>query len=100
MEIFTDEEKESIRKDFTYQDMTRYKRNVDNLENKSHNGGVVTTEHLFTEHALDSTTNALLKNCSTKSIVLAPFNSTRSHLEPMGSVEDGDEPQLPPLEID
>lgn len=30
---------------------------------------------------LDSTQNSLLKNCSTKSVVLAPFNSTKSNIE-------------------
>lgn len=37
---------------------------------------------IFTEHNLDTKTNvsALLKNASTKSIILAPFNSTVSEL--------------------
>jgi hypothetical protein len=54
---------------------------------------VLTTEHLFTEHALDSTTNALLKNCSTKSVVLAPFNSTRTHIDKaeLGNNDNEDE---------
>lgn len=30
----------------------------------------------FTEHGLDSSTTSILKNQSTKSVVLAPFNST------------------------
>ena len=30
---------------------------------------------------LDSTQNSMLKNCTSKSIILAPFNSTRSNLE-------------------
>lgn len=36
---------------------------------------------MFTEHLLDSVANNLLKNCETKSIILAPFNSTRSNLQ-------------------
>ncbi len=29
---------------------------------------------------LDSTQNSMLKNCTSKSIILAPFNSTRSDI--------------------
>lgn len=38
---------------------------------------------MFTEHNLDTKTNfnSLLKNASTKSIILAPFNSTVSDYE-------------------
>ena len=32
--------------------------------------------HAFTEHPLDSTMNSLLRNATTKSVILAPFNST------------------------
>ena len=40
------------------------------------------TEVIFTEHNLDTKTNvgSLLKNASTKSIILAPFNSTVSEI--------------------
>ena len=38
---------------------------------------------LFPEHLLDSNQEQnLVKNNSTKSIILAPFNSTISHLDP------------------
>ena len=30
---------------------------------------------------LDSTQNSLVKNCTSKSIILAPFNSTKSHID-------------------
>jgi hypothetical protein len=63
--------------------MARYKRNqrLKLKDDIKEGGNIVTTEEpLFTEHALDSTTNALMKNCSTKSVVLAPFNSTRTHI--------------------
>jgi hypothetical protein len=33
----------------------------------------------FTLQALDSTKNELIKNASTKSVILAPFNSTKTH---------------------
>jgi hypothetical protein len=36
---------------------------------------------MFTEHMLDSTQNSILKNCETKSVILAPFNSTKSNLQ-------------------
>jgi hypothetical protein len=36
---------------------------------------------MFTEHMLDSTQNTVIKNCQTKSVILAPFNSTRSDLK-------------------
>jgi hypothetical protein len=36
---------------------------------------------MFTEHLLDSTQNSILKNCETKSVILAPFNSTKSNLD-------------------
>lgn len=99
--------------------MSRYRRNhrpkprpdhtTSHPDGCTNNGGVVTTEEpLFTEHALDSTTNALMKNCSTKSVVLAPFNSTRTHIAredaddqdvlPADNSEDRD--SIPPLDID
>ena len=59
----------------------------------------MSTEHFFTEHALDSTQNALLRNCTTKSVVLAPFNSTRSKLGEDILDENGEQ-ILPPLDID
>jgi hypothetical protein len=39
---------------------------------------------MFTEHLLDSTQNSIFKNCETKSVILAPFNSTKSNLNPDG----------------
>lgn len=45
-----------------------------------------------------------MKNCTTKSVILAPFNSTRSHIaleEDENNGDDaGEERPLPPLEID
>ncbi|CDW72434.1 protein kinase domain containing protein [Stylonychia lemnae] len=120
IEIFTQQELETIRKDFTYQDMSRYQRNKllkmkiekQNQENGGANGcgagGIVTTEeNLFTEHALDSTQNVLMRNCTTKSVILAPFNSTRTHLvredlegEELEENLDDSRANIPPLEID
>ena len=49
------------------------------------------TEVIFTEHNLDTKTNmgSMLKNASTKSIILAPFNSTISEVQTMD--EEGKE---------
>ena len=54
------------------------------------------TEVIFTEHNLDTKTNvgSLLKNASTKSIILAPFNSTVSEI----LAEDG-KPYIWPEEV-
>ena len=43
-------------------------------------------EHLLTDPfadqmSLNSTQNSLVKNVSTKSVILAPFNSTRTHID-------------------
>lgn len=60
--MFTDQEKEYIKNEFTYNETERFNRNEDP----------------FTEHMLDSTNNSMLKNNETKSVILAPFNSTKS----------------------
>jgi len=88
--------------------MSRFKRNQQKHAKieEIHKAGerVVTEEPLFTEHALDSTTNALMKNCTTKSVILAPFNSTRTHLvreqEEDQDVLPDEGDNIPPLEID
>lgn len=51
---------------------------------------------VFTEHNLDTKTNnnSLLKNASTKSIILAPFNSTYSDYD-----EDNEKQQDWPDEV-
>lgn len=59
-----------IRKEYTYNDPRRYNRN----ENEE-------PVDCFTEHNLESVYNSL-KNASSKSIILAPFNSTQSKIEP------------------
>ena len=78
LDLFTDSEKEIMRNEFTYNDTRRYNRNEG--------------DELFTEHNLESTQNALLKNVSTKSVILAPFNSTVSHLSQ-------DDPQSEPSPV-
>ena len=54
-----------IKKEYTYNDPSRFNRN----ENEDQ------PADCFTEHNLDSVYNTM-KNCSEKSIILAPFNST------------------------
>ncbi len=65
IELFTDQEKEYISNEFTYNDTDRYNRNETDP---------------FTEHMLDSTNNSMLKNQTSKSVILAPFNSTLSNI--------------------
>ena len=66
--IFTETEKEIIKTEFTYNDTRRLNRNMRNEST------------VFTEHQLDSVHNSLDVNQTTKSVILAPFNSTRSHI--------------------
>jgi serine/threonine protein kinase len=80
MDIFTQKEKDVIHKEYLAKniDRTQQPRKDFNDTNLLHQD----TEVIFTEHNLDTKTNvsALLKNASTKSIILAPFNSTVSDL--------------------
>jgi len=64
LDLFNDQEREMIKKEYTYNDPSRYNRN----ENEE-------PVDCFTEHNIDSVYNTL-KNASEKSIILAPFNST------------------------
>ena len=66
LDLFNDTEREMIKKEYTYNDPSRFNRN----ENED-------PIDCFTEHNIDSVYNTL-KNCSEKSIILAPFNSTQS----------------------
>jgi uridine kinase len=80
VQVFTDQELQMIEKEFTYSDARRYNRNE----------GENIPSDCFTEQALDSTLNSMIKNASSKSIILAPFNSTKSHLSDIktGSFND------------
>jgi len=51
-------------------------------------GEILLSKDMFTEHQLDSTQNSILKNCETKSVILAPFNSTKSNLDQDGECQD------------
>ncbi len=68
LQLFNDQERDMIKKEYTYNDPRRFNRN----ENEE-------PIDCFTEHNLDSVYNSL-KNVTTKSVILAPFNSTQSQL--------------------
>nr|QJD55598.1 snf1-related protein kinase [Euplotes vannus] len=67
LEVFTDIEKEKIKQEFSYGNVRKeYKNNETDVSCD------------FTEHHLETCENDELRNLSTKSIILAPFNSTTS----------------------
>ena len=66
IQLFTDEEREMIKKEYTYNDPSRYNRN----ENEE-------PVDCFTEHGFESEYSTF-KNQTSKSVILAPFNSTMS----------------------
>jgi len=80
LDVFTQKEKDVIHKEYL-------SKNIDRVRAKDRLMGtgqlLDDPEVVFTEHNLDTRTNVgtLLKNASTKSIILAPFNSTVSELE-------------------
>lgn len=99
VELFTEQEKQYIKTEFTYGKSTRLGRNGLGLglmgpetgfQDQLHNsdGETLQSRDLFTEHQLDSTQNSILKNCETKSIILAPFNSTKSNLDQNGNCQN------------
>lgn len=77
--IFNEQEKSQIKKEFTYNEARRIQRKDDELE----------AADCFTELDIDTSRNTELKNVSTKSIILAPFTSTKSHVSTLhDSVKD------------
>ena len=79
IELFNDQEKEKIKKEFYSYDTSRYNRNIDNFQIDNDEASRTHTSDGFTEHQL-STQNSLVRNHSTRSVILAPFNSTISEL--------------------
>lgn len=75
VELFSQQERTYIHHEFTYNETSRLNRN------ELHQQSQQKENHLFPEHLLDSTQNSMLKNCTSKSVILAPFNSTKSHLD-------------------
>lgn len=80
IELFNDQEKEKILRDFTYTNTEKYNRNIDNLNMSRDEMSNSCTSETFTEHHL-STQNSLIRNHSTKSVILAPFNSTITEVD-------------------
>jgi serine/threonine protein kinase len=78
--LFFDQERDYIKHAFTYNDTSRINRNEKvNISDYS----ILNESEIFPEHMLDTNQELLLvKNNTTKSIILAPFNSTISHLDP------------------
>ena len=74
VQLFNEEERELIKKEYTYNDQSRYNRN----ENEE-------PVDCFTEHNFESQYSTL-KNHSSKSVILAPFNSTMSDQD--GTLEE------------
>ena len=65
VEIFSDHEKNKICGEFEYYN-----------QKKEDNHG----DDPFLEQMLVTTQNSVMKNNTTKSVILAPFNSTKSHI--------------------
>lgn len=67
LEMFTEQEKEKLRIEFSYNDNKRLNKNPETDISCD-----------FTEHHLETINDDDLRNLTTKSIILAPFNSTIS----------------------
>ncbi len=79
--LFTEEEKAAIRAEFS--------RTQPRPRNEGLAGNSTTVEsEWFTEHDLEASNNELTRNVSSKSNILAPFNTTFSHPSEEGSVEE------------
>lgn len=78
VELFTQAEKNYIRSEFTYCDKSRYNRNT---AGGGTYAGPDYESDAFVDAMLDTNENSILKNAETKSVILAPFNSTKSHIE-------------------
>ena len=82
IDVFTESEKETIKKELIYANTKRINRNFGKEAPKDF--GQMTDGSdifpFFTEHKLDSTQNTLVRNRTTKSVILAPFNSTLTHV--------------------
>lgn len=70
MDIFNDGEKLIIKKEFIYKE-GEDRAQLDTFVHQSFN---------FTDKNLNSTQHAMLRNFSSKSIILAPFNTTKSDI--------------------
>ena len=83
LDIFTDNEKETIKKELIYANTKRINRNFGKEVQQKDFAHMTDNSDIFpffTEHKLDSTQNSLVRNRTTKSVILAPFNSTLTHM--------------------
>jgi len=85
MILFNEQEMELIWKEFTFKNVDRYNRNNRMQENSFRTRNSELNSEAFTERPIDDTDWDDLKNVSTKSVILAPFNSTKSHLSSLHS---------------
>ena len=76
VELFTNAEKNYIKSEFTYNDNREIKggKNLEGFDEGEESDA-------FVDALLETNENSLLKNSETKSVILAPFNSTKSHIE-------------------
>ena len=74
--VFTDSEKDGIISEFEYYNVKK-ERDLNPNPDESHD---IKQTDPFAEQMLSSTQNEDLKNISTRSIILAPFNSTKSQI--------------------
>lgn len=81
VELFSDQEKQYIETEFTYNQTKRGNRNLESHGLMPPVGSETLGKDMFTEHCLDSVNNSIMKNSETKSVILAPFNSTKSNLD-------------------
>ena len=88
MELFNDVELAQIRKEFTFNSVARYNRNLQHKINLTQQSEL--DSEAFTERRIDTNENELLRNVSSKSVILAPFNTTQTHISEVmhPSVED------------
>lgn len=74
LNVFTEQEKKNIVSEFEYY-------NIKKERDVTPAGSQVMPTDPFAEQMLSSTQNDDLKNISSRSIILAPFNSTKSQLQ-------------------
>ena len=74
VELFTLAEKLYIKNQYTYNARDSHNRNTPG-------GGGADESDAFVDAALETNYNTELKNAETRSVILAPFNSTKSNIE-------------------
>jgi serine/threonine protein kinase len=97
LELFSEQERQYINSEFQYNRSAMFSdwKEGNGYEFLEANDLSVREgdKDMFTEHDLDSVADALVKNAETRSIILAPFNSTKSNLGPDGNPVDYEIPE-------